>query len=65
MMQTRVPELKRREECEMQHGNLVHHRFLEIMELRLMALMVGKLAMMVDMMLSPDKPSSSNFEDKR
>lgn len=65
MMQTRVPVLKRREECEMQHGNLVHHRFLEIMELRLMALMVGKLAMMVDMMLSPDKPSSSNFEDKR
>ncbi|WJZ97248.1 hypothetical protein VitviT2T_015868 [Vitis vinifera] len=44
MMQTRVPVLKRREECEMQHGNLVHHRFLEIMELRLMALMVGKNA---------------------
>ncbi|CBI23698.3 unnamed protein product, partial [Vitis vinifera] len=47
------------QDMEMQHGNLIHHRLLEIMELRQMVLMVGKLAMVVDIVLSPDKPSSS------
>lgn len=35
----------------MQHGNLIHHRFLEIMELRLVVVIVGKLATMVDRVL--------------
>lgn len=49
------------QDMEMHHGNLIHHRLLEIMELRQMVLMVGKLAMVVDIVLSPDKPSSSSF----
>ncbi len=50
------------QDMETQHGNLIHHRLLEIMELRQMVLMVGKLAMVVDMVLSPDKPSSSSSD---
>lgn len=41
-----------------------HHKLLQIMVVRLMALMVGKLAMVVGIaVLRHDKPSSSNFDD--
>lgn len=43
-------------------GEQTHHKLLETMVVRLMALMAGKLAMVGIAVLRHDKPSSSNFD---